>query len=101
MSTTAPPVTLHRPSYLADGYSLKSWLLTRDHKRIAILYMLSITLFFVLGGLFALMVRLELLTPEGDLLAPDTYNRMFTMHGRWWTPTRGPDAKRPSSHSRR
>jgi cytochrome c oxidase subunit 1 len=81
MSTTAPPVTLHRPSYLADGYSLKSWLLTRDHKRIAILYILSITLFFVLGGLFALMVRLELLTPEGDLLAPDTYNRMFTMHG--------------------
>jgi cytochrome c oxidase subunit I len=79
MSTSA--ASLPRPSYLSNGYSLKSWLLTRDHKRIAILYMISITLFFVLGGIFALLIRLELLTPKGDLLGPDTYNRMFTMHG--------------------
>jgi cytochrome c oxidase subunit 1 len=68
-------------SYLKDGYGLKSWLLTRDHKRIALLYLVSITVFFVIGGLFAMLVRLELLTPAGDLLAAETYNKMFTMHG--------------------
>ncbi|MEM7050634.1 MAG: cytochrome c oxidase subunit I [Acidobacteriota bacterium] len=68
-------------NYLTNGFSLKSWLLTKDHKRIAILYMISITFFFILGGLFAFAVRLELLTPAGDLMEADTYNRMFTMHG--------------------
>jgi len=68
-------------NYLNDGYSLKSWLLTKDHKRIAILYLLSITFFFALGGLFALLIRLELLTPQGDLMQSETYNKMFTMHG--------------------
>lgn len=68
-------------SYLNAAYGLRSWLLTRDHKRIAILYLISVTLFFFLGGLFALLVRLELLTPPGDMVQPDTYNRLFTMHG--------------------
>jgi cytochrome c oxidase subunit 1 len=69
-------------SYLGGGgWDLKSWLLTRDHKRIAILYIISITLFFFLGALFALLVRLELLTPAGDMVQSDTYNRFFTMHG--------------------
>ncbi len=70
-----------RASYLNAGYGVKSWLLTRDHKRIALLYMISITFFFFLGGLFALLIRLELLTPEGDLLQAETYNKLFTMHG--------------------
>jgi cytochrome c oxidase subunit 1 len=70
-----------RPDYLNDGYGIKSWLLTRDHKRIALLYLASITLFFVLGGIFALIIRLELLTPAGDLVSSQTYNKLFTMHG--------------------
>jgi cytochrome c oxidase subunit 1 len=70
-----------RDSYLNAGYGVKSWLLTRDHKRIALLYMISITFFFFLGGLFALLIRLELLTPEGDLVQAETYNKLFTMHG--------------------
>ena len=52
-----------------------------DHKRIALLYLLSITFFFFIGGFFALLIRLELLTPAGDLVQADTYNKLFTMHG--------------------
>src|ERR1700761_2758829 len=72
---------LPKLSYLNNGYGLKSWLLTADHKRIAMLYLFSITFFFFIGGFFAGMVRLELLTPAGDLMSADTYNKMFTMHG--------------------
>jgi len=68
-------------NYLNAGFSAKSWLLTVDHKRIAILYLISITLFFFLGGLFAVLISLELLTPQGDLMQAETYNKMFTMHG--------------------
>jgi cytochrome c oxidase subunit I len=68
-------------SYLNDGHGLKSWLLTKDHKRIALLYLVSITAFFAMGGLFAMFIRLELLTPQGDMLRAETYNKMFTMHG--------------------
>src|SRR3954463_14178558 len=68
-------------NYLNNGHGLASWLLTRDHKRIALLYLASITAFFFLGGFFAVMIRLELLTPAGDLMTADTYNKMFTMHG--------------------
>ncbi|MCI0354725.1 MAG: cbb3-type cytochrome c oxidase subunit I [Acidobacteria bacterium] len=70
-----------RVHYLNADYGIRSWLLTIDHKRIALLYLASITLFFFLGGAFAVAVRLELLTPAGDLMQSDTYNRMFTMHG--------------------
>ncbi|QQR74191.1 MAG: cytochrome c oxidase subunit I [Holophagales bacterium] len=68
-------------NYLNAEHGLLSWLLTRDHKRIALLYLLSVTFFFAIGGLFAAGIRLELLTPQGDLFQPDTYNRVFTMHG--------------------
>jgi cytochrome c oxidase subunit 1 len=68
-------------NYLNNGHGLKSWLLTRDHKRIALLYLVSITAFFFLGGAFAVMIRLELLTPAGDVLTSENYNKMFTMHG--------------------
>jgi cytochrome c oxidase subunit 1 len=68
-------------SYLGEGYTLWSWLATRDHKRIALLYAASITLFFFLGGVAAAMIRLELATPQGDLVTPDTYNKLFTAHG--------------------
>ena len=68
-------------NYLNVDYGVFSWLLTKDHKRIGILYMFSISLMFILGGFFAMMMRLELLTPEGDLLTSDTYNKFFTLHG--------------------
>jgi cytochrome c oxidase subunit 1 len=68
-------------NYINDEYGALSWLLTKDHKRIAILYLISITIMFLLGGSFAVIMRVELLTPEGDLLTSDTYNKMFTLHG--------------------
>jgi cytochrome c oxidase subunit I len=77
-TATAPPP---RDNYLNASHGLKSWLLTVDHKRIAILYLISVSAFFVLGGLFAGLFRLELLTPAGDLVTGDTYNRLFTLHG--------------------
>jgi cytochrome c oxidase subunit I len=67
--------------YLNNGHTLRSWLLTKDHKRIAILYLISISVFFFLGGLFAVGIRLELATPQGDVFEPDTYNKLFTLHG--------------------
>jgi cytochrome c oxidase subunit 1 len=70
-----------RVNYLNATYGLKSWLLTRDHKRIALLYLASVTVFFFLGGLFAVLIRLELMTPAGDLVQSETYNKLFTMHG--------------------
>jgi len=70
-----------RENYLNQGSGVKSWLLTVDHKRIALLYLASITFFFFIGGFFALLIRLELLTPAGDLVQADTYNKLFTMHG--------------------
>jgi cytochrome c oxidase subunit 1 len=68
-------------TYLNAGYKVRSWLLTRDHKRIAVLYMISVTLFFVVGGIAATLMRLELATPKADLMQPDQYNRLFTIHG--------------------
>jgi cytochrome c oxidase subunit 1 len=68
-------------NYLNKEYGIKSWLLTTDHKRIALLYLMSVTFFFFIGGFFALLIRLELLTPAGDLVQADTYNKLFTMHG--------------------
>jgi len=68
-------------SYLTEGFTLRSWLTTRDHKRIAILYAVAITFFFFLGGAAAALIRLELATPAGDLVSADTYNKLFTIHG--------------------
>lgn len=70
-----------RVHYLNVDYGVKSWLLTTDHKRIAVLYLVSITFLFFVGGLFAALIRLELLTPQPDLVSADTYNKLFTMHG--------------------
>jgi cytochrome c oxidase subunit 1 len=67
-------------SYVTSENTISSWLLTRDHKRIALLFFASITFFFFIGGIAATLIRMHLATPEG-LLQPDIYNRMFTMHG--------------------
>lgn len=69
------------PDYLNAKQGILSWLLTTDHKRIGLLYIASVTAFFSVGGLFALLMRLELLTPAGDIVSPDDYNKLFSMHG--------------------
>src|ERR1700740_2711770 len=68
-------------NFITKEHGLLSWLLTGDHKRIATLYLISITFFFFIGGALAGLIRLELLTPQSDLMATDTYNKVFTMHG--------------------
>src|SRR6185503_901057 len=70
-----------RCNYLNGEYGLTPWLLTRDHKRIALLSPGSISFFFIIGGIYAMLIRLELLTPQGDLLQSTTYNKVFTQHG--------------------
>ncbi|MBA3913781.1 MAG: cytochrome c oxidase subunit I [Acidobacteriales bacterium] len=81
MATATTAVTAERTNYLNNEYGIRSWLLTTDHKRIALLYLISITFFFFIGGFMALLIRLELLTPAGDLVQADTYNKLFSMHG--------------------
>src|SRR4029079_19575871 len=68
-------------NYLNNGTTLSSWLLTKDHKRIAIMYLISVSVFFMMGGIYASIIRLELLTPASDLLNTGTYNKVFTQHG--------------------
>ncbi|MCD6732797.1 MAG: cytochrome c oxidase subunit I [Burkholderiaceae bacterium] len=77
----APQEQAAAPSYLDDGHSLASWFVTRDHKRIAILYAVAITTFFAIGGIAAAMIRIELATPAGDFVSDDTYAKLFTAHG--------------------
>src|SRR3984885_6873151 len=78
---TTPETAAEEPvNYLNVAHGWKSWLLTTDHKRIALLYLFSITLMFITGGTFAMLVRIHLTEPQG-LFAPETYNRLFTMHG--------------------
>ena len=72
---------LPKEHYLNATYGIRSWLLTTDHKRIAILYLISVTFFFFVGGIFATLIRIHLLTPNGYLVSPETYNKLFTMHG--------------------
>jgi cytochrome c oxidase subunit 1 len=88
MSATAlPPAGIpaiggqQKSTYLNWSYSVKDWLLTIDHKRIAVLYLISISIMFLLGGFAAMMIRIELTSPHGQLLTSEVYNKMFTMHG--------------------
>ncbi len=75
-----PESTAAEPSYLTAKKGLMSWIITVDHKRIGLMYLGSILTMFLIGGLFALGVRTELFTPEGNLTG-DQYNRLFTLHG--------------------
>ncbi|MEK0083959.1 cytochrome c oxidase subunit I [Benzoatithermus flavus] len=75
------PAGEQQPSYLSAGHSLRSWLLSTDHKRVAVLYLVSVTGFFFLGAIAAALIRLELITPAGDLVSDDTYDKLFTLHG--------------------
>ena len=71
----------HGGNYINCEKGLWSWLTTIDHKRIAIMYFIAIMIFFLVGGLFAILLRLELLTPEPLFMTGDMYNRAMTLHG--------------------
>jgi cytochrome c oxidase subunit I len=75
------PTTSASSSYLTAGRGLLSWLFTLDHKRIGVMYLVAILSSFFLGGVFALLLRTELLTPGPTIMSADTYNKMFTLHG--------------------
>jgi len=80
-SASSQFLALPEKSYLSGDNGLKSWLLTLDHKRIALLYLFTTVFFFAIGGTAAAIIRLELLTPAGDLVSSDTYNKLFSIHG--------------------
>jgi cytochrome c oxidase subunit I len=75
------PFVQRREHYLNVNYGIKSWLLSTDHKRIALLYLGTITAMFFIGGAAAVSFRLELMTPQGDLVISETYNKLFSLHG--------------------
>jgi cytochrome c oxidase subunit 1 len=82
MSTATLEPRVYAPrNYLNADYGWRSWLFTLDHKRIALLYMISVTFFFIIGGSFAVMMRIHLVEPQGALVQPETYNKLFTLHG--------------------
>src|SRR4029079_14170619 len=74
-----PEITAHGIQRRRSG--LMDWLTTTDHKKIGILYLVTTFVFFILGGVEALMIRLQLGTAENTLLTPETYNQLFTIHG--------------------
>jgi cytochrome c oxidase subunit 1 len=81
---TAPPLTGRRipeRNYLNEKRGILSWLTTLDHKRIGIMYLWSVLLAFLLGGIFAMVIRMELLTPKQTIISADAYNKAFTLHG--------------------
>ena len=89
MTTHVPPAEVEvgrepkadQPNYLNVTSGFWSWFGTMDHKRIAMLYLVGTGLAFLVGGVFALLIRIHLWEPEGTLFNPDFYNRMFTLHG--------------------
>jgi cytochrome c oxidase subunit 1 len=88
MAVTAPPVGRPQPGTIAlespllafERRGIGAWLTTPDHKKIGIMYMISTFIFFLLGGLAALLVRLQLALPEAPPFGPETYNQIFTTH---------------------
>lgn len=78
---TIDPAEANEPSYLSATKGLRSWLFTVDHKRIGIMYLVAVLLFFMVGGLLAIGIRIELATAPGDFVSAQTYNKLFTLHG--------------------
>ncbi len=81
ISSAHPGDRAREPSFYAAHKGLKSWLFTLDHKRLGMMYLAATMLFFFVGGVAALILRTELLTPELDLVSATTYNKLFTVHG--------------------
>jgi len=67
-------------NYLNHDRSIKSWLLTLDHKRIGIMYLIAVSLAFLAGGILAMLVRVELMAPGETIMSADAYNQTFTLH---------------------
>lgn len=81
-STNRTPEADAPPSYLQAKRGIASWLFTVDHKRIGLMYLASILIFFAVAGILAVIIRTELITPKADLISnSDTYNKLFTLHG--------------------
>src|SRR5216684_663673 len=74
----APPA---HESYLTDGTTVMSWLNTRDHKRVGVMFLVAVVFFLFLGGVFALAIRMKLLYPGPFLFDALTFIRLFTLHG--------------------
>src|ERR1700675_1090496 len=90
MAAQSGPVGVDRPrpkkNYLNESHGFKSWALTLDHKRIGVMYLVGVLFAFLLGGTFALLVRLSLMTSNHMflgkvLMTAEQYNRAFTLHG--------------------
>ncbi|MBD3169899.1 MAG: cytochrome c oxidase subunit I [candidate division Zixibacteria bacterium] len=73
--------TIESPNYMNAKKGILSWLFTLDHKRIGILYLIGIMAAFALGGILAMLIRMELIHPGQDIMDADTYNQVFTLHG--------------------
>ena len=73
--------TAHGDNYLNHSSGIMSWLKTLDHKRIGLMYLYTVLTYFLVGGLFALLIRLELMFPGQTVIDPNTYNKVFTYHG--------------------
>ncbi len=71
----------HGTDYIRAQSGIMSWLTTVDHKRIGLMYLISTFIAFAMGGVFALILRLELLTPKETIMSANTYNQVFTLHG--------------------
>ena len=81
MSTTTSPIEHVRQEHAAEDHGAFAWVATVDHKRIGILYLFTSLLFFAVGGVEALIIRLQLVRPNNTLVSPDAFNQLFTMHG--------------------
>ena len=81
MSTLTPDHPDLRSNYLTHSRGVLSWMFTLDHKRIGVMYLVSVLASFLLGGILALLVRTELIAPGETIMGQDAYNRTFTMHG--------------------
>src|SRR5712691_5573974 len=78
--TVGESVIVARRKRLSETY-IGEWLMTTDHKKIGIMYIMTGFFFFLVGGAEALLIRTQLAVPNGTVLDPTTYNEVFTMHG--------------------
>src|SRR5437763_2195104 len=74
------PGEFARVNYLSVHHGVRSWLLTKDHKRIGLLYLFTILIFFLIASIAAALMRIELVTPQPKLVTSETYNKLFTIH---------------------
>ena len=74
-------VAISQPNFLQVKKGLFSWIFTLDHKRIGLLYLFSLGIFFLVAAGLGVLMRLELMNPGRDLIDPQTYNQVFTLHG--------------------